>query len=214
MTRAHPPDDELVLVALGERVEAAAHVDGCAPCGTEVEALRRVVDIARSADDVELGTPSTHGWAAIDAHRRWSGTRRLRPRLAVAAGIVVIAVAAAIGVAWTGDRGDLPMAQAQLEALADVAPAQVRLLRSDEGIVLELDMALPPTDGYYELWLIDDAVAGMVSLGPVPADGSRLRLPDGLDVGGFPIIDVSVEHFDGDPTHSGDSVLRGRLDQV
>jgi anti-sigma-K factor RskA len=214
MTRTHPPDDELVLVALGEPVEAAAHVNGCTPCGTEVEALRRVVDIARSADDSALGAPSDQGWTEIDAHRRWSSKARLRPLLAVAASVVVIAAAAAVGIGRAGDSSELPMAVAELEALAEVRPAHVRMLRSAEGIVLELDMALPPTDGYYELWLIDDAVTGMVSLGPVPPDGSRVLLPDGLDVSGFPIIDVSAEHFDGDPTHSGDSVLRGRLDQI
>jgi hypothetical protein len=40
----------------------------------------------------------------------------------------------------------------------------------------------------------------------------RFDLPDGLDLTQFPVVDVSEEHFDGDPAHSGDSVVRGPLD--
>ena len=40
----------------------------------------------------------------------------------------------------------------------------------------------------------------------------RFDVPDGLDLAEFPVVDVSEEHFDGDPSHSGDSVVRGPLD--
>ena len=53
-------------------------------------------------------------------------------------------------------------------------------------------------------------VQRLVSLGPVRADGTY-DLPAGLDPAAFPIVDVSGERIDGDPTHSGDSVLRGQL---
>jgi hypothetical protein len=36
-------------------------------------------------------------------------------------------------------------------------------------------------------------------------------VPGGIDYRNFPIVDVSVEPPDGDPTHSGDSILRGTL---
>lgn len=50
----------------------------------------------------------------------------------------------------------------------------------------------------------------MVSLGPSRPDG-RYAVPSGVDAGRFPVVDVSLEPPDGDPTHSGTSVLRGTL---
>jgi Anti-sigma-K factor rskA len=61
------------------------------------------------------------------------------------------------------------------------------------------------------VWLIDDAVEGMVSLGAVRPDEARVTVPDGLDLAAYPIVDVSREPLDGDPLHSGDSLWRGRL---
>ncbi|HEX5366505.1 MAG TPA: anti-sigma factor [Acidimicrobiales bacterium] len=60
------------------------------------------------------------------------------------------------------------------------------------------------------MWLIDEDVRGMVSLGPSRPDG-RYAVPSGVDAGRFPVVDVSLEPPDGDPTHSGTSVLRGTL---
>ncbi len=71
--------------------------------------------------------------------------------------------------------------------------------------------ALPAdVDGFYEVWLIDENVDGMISLGVLTADG-RLDVPDTMDPSAFPVVDISVEPLDGDPTHSGQSVLRGVL---
>jgi hypothetical protein len=76
---------------------------------------------------------------------------------------------------------------------------------------LTLDASVPDAaDGFYEVWLIDEAVDGMVSLGPLRADG-RYPIPAGVDVRAFPVVDVSIEPPDGEPTHSGRSVLRGVL---
>ena len=36
-------------------------------------------------------------------------------------------------------------------------------------------------------------------------------IPDSLDIGEYPVVDVSDEPYDGDPAHSGDSIVRGRL---
>ena len=39
-----------------------------------------------------------------------------------------------------------------------------------------------------------------------------LDLPEGIDLAEHPIVDVSVEPLDGDPTNSGVSVARGVLE--
>lgn len=100
--------------------------------------------------------------------------------------------------------------------LAEIGEA--RLVRSDDRYYIDLDLALdgdrtdlPAVDGYYELWIRDPDTDGVLSLGVVVGDG-RFALPGTFDPADFPIVDVSVEAIDGDPTHSGRSVWRGRLD--
>lgn len=94
---------------------------------------------------------------------------------------------------------------------------EARLVRSEGRYYLDLDLDLdgdgadlPAVDGYYELWIRDAETDGVLSLGVVVGDG-RFALPGNLDPADFPIVDVSVEPIDGDPTHSGRSVWRGRL---
>lgn len=76
---------------------------------------------------------------------------------------------------------------------------------------------LPDTgDGFFEAWLIDPDTGAMVSLGPVRTDGpgevtAELAVPRGLDVSDYDLVDVSAEPLDGDPTHSGVSLVRGTL---
>jgi hypothetical protein len=60
------------------------------------------------------------------------------------------------------------------------------------------------------VWLIDPTVSKMVSLGPLRDDGVY-DVPAGVDPFAFPIVDVSAEPVDGNPAHSGDSLLRGQL---
>jgi anti-sigma-K factor RskA len=64
--------------------------------------------------------------------------------------------------------------------------------------------------GFLEVWVMDPGARRLVSLGPLRSDGIY-DLPSGLQPRKFPIVDVSVEPLDGNPAHSTDSVLRGRL---
>lgn len=69
---------------------------------------------------------------------------------------------------------------------------------------------LRPTDGFYEVWLLDPGSGRLVALGVLDDDGrGRLTVPEGVAVGDYPAVDVSAEPDDGDPAHSGASVLRG-----
>jgi hypothetical protein len=52
----------------------------------------------------------------------------------------------------------------------------------------------------------------MVAIGTLnPGETARFTLPAGMDASAFPVVDVSVEHFDGDAGHSATSVSRGVL---
>lgn len=89
---------------------------------------------------------------------------------------------------------------------------EARLVRSDGRYYLDVDVDdLPSVDGYYELWIRDPETDGVLSLGVLAGDG-RYALPDRLDPADFPVVDVSVESIDGDPSHSARSVWRGHFD--
>ena len=93
---------------------------------------------------------------------------------------------------------------------------EVRLVRSGDlhyvDVFLDLDATeAAPESGFYELWVIDTDVERMISLGVVTGTGRHV-LPPNLDPADFPVVDISVEPADGDPTHSGRSIWRGVLD--
>jgi len=141
---------------------------------------------------------------------------RRRPLLLVAAALVAGAVvgAGAVAVVQSGDDGD-PVTAVALDPLADndaSGRAEV-VVRDDGSRVVEVELDAPALDDeYYEIWLIDRDVVGMVPLGVVHPGTQTVELPDDLDLGEFPLVDVSVEPLDGDPTHSGVSVARGELE--
>ncbi len=87
------------------------------------------------------------------------------------------------------------------------------LSASPERRALLVDTAgLPPADGIYEVWLFDVETDRLVALGALDDSGKGwLTVPTGVDVADYPQVDTSLEPADGDPTHSGNSVLRGDL---
>jgi len=85
--------------------------------------------------------------------------------------------------------------------------------RTDPELRVSVDGPLP-TDRYREVWLINSDGKRMYSLGVLPEGGSGTYplptlLADGLN--GFPIVDVSIEPYDGNPEHSRNSQVRGTL---
>ncbi|RZU33944.1 anti-sigma factor [Blastococcus saxobsidens] len=143
--------------------------------------------------------------------------RSRRPKLLlVAAAAVAGAVvgAGAVGLVRGGDDVE-PVAAVALDALTD-EPTSGRaevVVRGDGTRALRVVLDAPDLDDeYYELWVIEPGVVDMVPLGVVRPGTQTFELPTGLDLGEFPIVDVSVEPLDGDPTHSGVSVARGVLE--
>ncbi|MCR8672064.1 anti-sigma factor, partial [Agrococcus sp. HG114] len=133
---------------------------------------------------------------------------------ACAASAAVAATLAVVVVAQL-DRGPRPteVAAAVLDPLSpSVSTARAEVIERDGQRLLVVDAdALPQTDGYLDVWLLDAQAQQMVSLGVMDSTTAQLALPADLDLAAFPIVDVSVEPYDGDPTHSGDSIWRGAL---
>lgn len=173
-------------------------------------------------------TPSESDAAARPSPRR----RRTGARLlgVAAAGLVVGVGGTALVSALSGN--DDPRPEPQLLAAADLqaygagegtavtGSARLAGLPSapDSERVLQVWLDGVPDTGedFLEAWLIDPASGAMVSLGPVSTeDGGavtvELSVPRGLDVADYAVVDVSAEPLDGDPTHSGTSLVRGTL---
>jgi Anti-sigma-K factor rskA len=70
---------------------------------------------------------------------------------------------------------------------------------------------LKTLDGpFYEVWLIDKSVKKMVAVGILGGAEGQFVLPPGINLHDYPVVDISIQEV-GNPTHSGNSVLRGTL---
>ena len=185
----------------------------------ELGQLRALAGRLRPDEDVTWEQPPADLWDRIaDAAApapdvvpldRARGRRRAPWLLGAAAAAVLAVVALAVTLGGQ-DEGSV-VASAPLDRLGPSGTGDAELVEEDGDLVLHVETAgLDPGDGFLEVWVIDADVTKLVSLGPSRPDGTY-DLPPGLDPEDFPVVDVSVEPLDGDPAHSGDSVLRGRL---
>lgn len=86
------------------------------------------------------------------------------------------------------------------------------VMQGPDGPELDISASgLPLQQGYYEVWVFDGKVK-MVAVGVLGADSKAvLALPPTLDLRTYNVVDVSLEQYDGNQTHSQVSVLRGTL---
>lgn len=131
---------------------------------------------------------------------------------AAAAGVVVGGVAT-----WAVVREPAwdVIASAVLEPLPGWDSEGEALVEADASGRRVLVVDLPdgvPDEGFREVWLLRPDVSGLVSVGTLDGTSGRFDLPEGLDLTEFSVVDVSQEGFDGDPSHSGDSIVRGPLE--
>ena len=172
--------------------------------------------VIAAAVEADAPAPVPAPVVSLDAHRR---RRHRRVLAAVAAAVVVVAVTGAVllggGSSPDGDETQL-VASTELEPLEPVggATAEVRLVRQDDHLQLELDaqdMAAAPDGQHYELWLLDPDAEGAepVSLGAMTGSTS-VPVPAGVDPDDYAVVDVSLQE-QGQTEHSGHSLLRGTL---
>ncbi len=183
-------------------------------------AARAVVD-GRASDAVRADPASVTRFGAQRRHsrsrasdraprRRFSGLSLLG---AAAAGAAVMGLGS-VALNADGQDSDQLVASAELAPLEDsVQAGKAEIFERDGEGVLRLDTnSLPAVaDGYLEVWLLGDDASGMVTIGTLSNGATEFVLPRGLSTDTYPIVDVSVEHFDGNPTHSGESLWRGPL---
>ena len=140
--------------------------------------------------------------------------RRIRVVFALAASIALIV--AAVGT-WTLVRETQPVeiAAATLDAFPahpDASGTAVVVENADGARQVEVDLDdAEASDGFREVWLITEDASALVSLGVLEGSTGVFPVPDDIDLREYVLVDVSQEPADGDPTHSGDSIVRGEL---
>ena len=177
----------------------------------------------RVRSELDLGTSDTDDTGSADDPPHTAVTAAARrprrgwlPALVAACAALVLGVAG--GVLWERRDGagvEATVASAPLEPLPgwQGASGEAVVQATPDGrrqIVVQVDAPVPEGT-YREVWLLRPDVSGLVSLGMLEGQEGRFDLPEGLDLAEYPVVDVSEEQFDGDPGHSGESVVRGDL---
>lgn len=210
--QAPPPE-------LWDRIAADIDADG----GTDIDRDRdRDRDTVRHSDrhsDIDPGS-RTSVIELQPRRRRW-----FVPAAAAVAGLVIGATAVGLGgpLLSPGQQPVDPpttpppvaLGDAQLEPVASSdLTGQAELVRHADGsmeLILDVSSTPDPSDGYLEVWLRDQDATRLISLGTVTSTTTSVMVPEGIDLAQYPVLDVSHEHFDGDPSHSGDTLAAGPL---
>jgi hypothetical protein len=160
------------------------------------------------------------GAAAAGRRRGLRGSLTLAPAVWAVAAVMLLVAGTGLGALLFGDgsgASGVPATSVALGPLPDTGSgavhASVRIPRKGAGdIRLEIRGAQPTPAGHVEeLWLMDADAKRLVSVGTfrVGPDGrADVRFHSGIDPHRYQYLDVSVEPEDGNPGHSGRSVLR------
>ncbi|MFI8631755.1 anti-sigma factor domain-containing protein [Microbacterium sp. NPDC077663] len=187
------------------------------------ESIRSELDLpdGQAGEGTDSG-PSAASAVTADvssaAARHVARRRRVsrRPVFFVTAGAAVAVVAIIAGVWMSG--GIVPRAEVISEARLDGFPtwagaqgeAMLERVDGHDRVVVDLTASLPD-DGYREVWLLTSDASDLISLGVLDGDTGTFDIPDDVDLRRFTVVDISQETVDGDPAHSGDSIVRGTL---
>ena len=210
-----PPDDVWDGIAAGLADEGGDDADALSPSAraiTPVTTTPPVTSLDERRDRIEQQRPQRAPSSA-------------RTMLLVAAAAVVVVAGIAVFAATRSSGADT-VATAELaydpeayDPLGENALASVRLVDDDGLFRIEFDEAQLPAseldDADLEIWLLqqDDSgsVVGLVPLGIVDDIERAYDVPPGVDLVEYRVVDISVEPRDGDPQHSGRTILRGEL---
>ncbi|MGC5170963.1 anti-sigma factor [Microbacterium sp. DT81.1] len=204
-----PPD--VVWSRISEELGLGAHVLVADRVDEQHEPERAPAPATASAPTADV--------AAVPAPARHAEPRR-RSRLvwALAAALVVVAGVGVGSWALLQRNASTEIAQAELNPFPDhpdaVGAAVVEEERDGELLVrVTVDSAATP-DTYREVWLINSDATALISLGVLDGTEGTFPIPSGVDLRDYVLVDVSQEPIDGDPQHSGDSIVRGELSFV
>lgn len=200
---------------LWDRIQAELDVDRPDPISGETD---------RPSAPATTGDPEPPPPSQADEVRRRREGRRRPLAVAAAAGLVIGAAGTGLVLGVLdgsgGDDGTPPSApppvlvgEAALDPVTEdeIQGSAQMVTTADGSDELILSISELPDEGYFEVWLRDEDATRLISLGTVTGGTTTLPVPAGVDLELFPVVDVSQEQFDGDPTHSGDTVTAGPM---
>lgn len=203
--------DELGLAA-GVGPDAEAGVAGVDPAGAGSGSAASASDVAaQTVTDAE-----TAAAASVPSSSRPRRSRRgHRGWWALAASVALVLVIG--GGVWFGLGSLAPtsIASASLAAFPD-HPKAIGSAEVDESrdgtrtLTVTLKGASSSAD-YREVWLIRNDGGALISLGVLDGSKGSFAIPAGVDLSEYDLVDISFEPVDGNPAHSGDSIVRGQL---
>ncbi|MET4639218.1 anti-sigma factor [Mycetocola sp. 2940] len=176
------------------------------------EEVREVPRKQQSAPEAavrrDVGSPARRG-----AFRRRIPRRGAVVGIVAAASLVVGVIAGVVGASlFVRPAASRVVAEAELEPFPNwQASGTARVEEGSSGaqqMVIDLSA---PDQGLREVWLIDPGTSGLISLGLLSGASGTFSLPDDVDLERYSVVDVSQEPDDGNPAHSGDSIVRGEL---
>jgi hypothetical protein len=142
--------------------------------------------------------------------------RRVMSRIWALAASLVLVAGVGLGVWAVSQRAALTeIAEATLAPFPDHPSAEGTAVveeRPDgtKEVRVQLNADAAP-DTFREVWLITADASALVSLGVLDSTEKTFAIPADVDLRDYVLVDVSQEPVDGDPTHSGDSIVRGEL---
>jgi hypothetical protein len=143
----------------------------------------------------------------------------------VAAALVALAIGVGLGVGLGRDTGGGPSPTstvvAQLRPVGTIDPAGTGTMSAAQQggvstMVIQLS-GVTDTGGadYLEAWLMNPDGTQIVALGALTRDDNgyngSFTVPANLPLTQLDVVDISAEHYDNNPAHSGLSILRGTL---
>jgi len=106
------------------------------------------------------------------------------------------------------------LAEAPLTALPDwtgsSGEAVIERTGSQRQVVVSVSESRD-APGYREVWLISSDLKKLISVGVLAGTKGTFTIPTDVNLAEYPIVDVSSEQPDGNPAHSGNSIVRGTL---
>jgi anti-sigma-K factor RskA len=165
-----------------------------------------------SVAPMEVMKPSSTSTGSAPA-RAPSAIRHRRRQLLLTSVAAAIALVVGLSVFSDDDTAPTFIAEAtnnELPEAYDGAATATVSVDDSPTLVLAFSDELP-TEDPVELWLIKPDLSEMVSLGLVEPGDTEWDWPTGIDPNEYSLVDLSIEPDNGDPTHSGRSILRGEL---
>jgi hypothetical protein len=211
-------DDELLDALAGALTEPVPEPDPDRVAAIRAAAEARRTEASRT-DTVDPTEPTT-----LERHpRRRRRSKMSRARVVVLAAAAAV-VAIAIGAVLVGATGDDTVGEIEYAGpiTGDGAVGELRVIKTGIGRVVELDtddLAILPTGELYEVWFVGPGDTpespNRISAGTFHPDEdgrSQVTFAAAVDPALYPVVQITSELGDGDPSPSTVVVLEVRID--